>query len=51
MPDFRIYDDFASEEMTAASGYSVEFHFKKGKVVALELHQPNGDFRAGPQVR
>lgn len=28
------------------SGYSVEFHFEKEQVVALELHQPNGDFRA-----
>lgn len=33
-------------KLTIASGYSVEFHLEKEKVVALTLHQPNGDFRA-----
>jgi len=46
-PTYDLEADSDNEfKLTAASGYSVEFHFKKDKVVALELHQPNGDFRA-----
>lgn len=46
-PTYDLEADSDNEfKLTIASGYSVEFHFKKGKVVALELHQPNGDFRA-----
>lgn len=46
-PTYELAADSDNEfKLTIASGYSVEFHFKKDKVVALELHQPNGNFRA-----
>lgn len=46
-PTYDLEADADNEfKLTIASGYSVEFHFKKGEVVALELHQPNGNFRA-----
>ncbi|MEM6769060.1 MAG: serine hydrolase [Bacteroidota bacterium] len=50
VPGQPTYDLEAANDnefkLTIASGYSVEFYFKGDKVVALELHQPNGDFRA-----
>ncbi len=46
-PTYDLEADGENEfKLTIASGYSVEFHFEDGKVVALELHQPNGNFRA-----
>lgn len=46
-PTYELAADSGNEfKLVIVSGYSVEFHFKKDKVVALELHQPNGDFRA-----
>ena len=46
-PTYDLEADSENEfKLTIASGYSVEFHFKNGEVVALELHQPNGNFRA-----
>lgn len=46
-PTYELAADSDNEfKLVIVSGYSVEFHFEKDKVVALELHQPNGDFRA-----
>lgn len=46
-PTYKLEADSDNEfKLTVAAGYSAEFIFKKKKVVAMVLHQPNGDFRA-----